>query len=408
MSLINPNRNTAFLFAIHVMIIGVVFGLFTKLTKIPTFWPSVIVVLLITVFNNPIVLMRRSVLLTYALLSVIIVYDTLGHFNGLPIVATQNIGPLYIIYPYLLVAIIIENLLIFKKNSNAIIIRIGKFGLWVLIVAITISVISEIMFGGIMRSHITQTQDLPFWAWSVSFGTIYSMPFVLMSVIMCYKGKKYTMYIIIFLFVFTIIRSGFMIALVITGVGSLMALLYRLNIKAFYFNIILVLVVILLSLSNINKIVSFLPKLPNQIYAEKASDISKINENHGFIDILASTRQGVYDTSINTFIEHPIFGSGNFIDSGQHSYILDRLSFVGIIGTFSYMVVLFTFFKRSSLLIEKSERKVYGYIIGTMFVFLLFNPIEWPDFWLSMFVIIPSIILYLSKVKDKKYILVKP
>lgn len=405
MSPINLNRNSVFLFALQLMIIGVFFGIFTTQTKIPTFWPSVMLVLLITVFTNSIVLIRRSVLLTLLLLIIIIVYNILGHFNGLPEVVTIQFGLFSIVYPYLLTAIIVENLLILKGSSNILIFQIGRFGLWVLIIALTISVISEIIYPGIMRSMSHGLYGYPFWVWSVSFGTLYSMPFILMAIIMCYKGKGYIMFIIISLFVFTIIKAGFLIALVITGVGLLIALLYRINKKTVYFNMVLVLAVAVIGLSNINKIVSYLPELPNQNYSEKASDISKIQENEGFMNILASTRQGVYDTSVNTFIKFPLFGSGNFLDSGQHSYILDKLSFVGIFGTFFYIIVLFTLFKRSSLLIEKSERKGYGYIFATMFVLLLLNPIEWPDYWLSMFVLIPSIIVYLSKVDEWKFIL---
>ncbi len=405
MSLTNLDRNSFFLFAIQVMIIGIDFDLFTRLTKIPTFWPSVLVVLFITIYTNSVVLALRSVLLTLLLLININVYSIFDHFNGVPETVTNLFGLFTIVYPYLLVAIIIENLLILKVNDNALTYQIGRFGLGVIIIALTISVISEIMFVGIMRSDFAKLFNLPFWAWSVSFGTFNSMPFILMAIIMFYKGNKYMMYIIISMFIFTIIKSGFMIALVITGVGLLIAFLYRFNIKSFYLNIILLLLIFVLSFSNINNIVSFLPKLPNKIYTEKATDISKIQENNNYLDILAATRQGVYEKSVNTFAKHPVFGSGYFWDSGGHSYILDRLSFVGIFGTFFYLIVLFTLFKRSCLLIEKSQKKAYVYIMGTIFLFLLFNPIEWPNFWLSVFVILPSIIVYLSKVENRKLIL---
>jgi len=36
-------------------------------------------------------------------------------------------------------------------------------------------------------------------------------------------------------------------------------------------------------------------------------------------------------------------------------------------------------------------------------VFLFINPIEWPDFWLIIFVIIPSVIIYLSFLKKIRF-----
>jgi hypothetical protein len=395
-------RENIFIYALQLMTIGIYFGLFTRLTNIPTFWPSIVMVLLITISSNLVVIGRRSVLKILLLLLVIIFYDYLDHLRGLPEVQMYPFGLFTIVYPYLLVAIIIENLLIFKSSFNKMLFLIGRFGLWILILALAISVINEIIFSGIMRKNGMQ-YNMPFWAWTVSFGTLYSMPFVLMTVVMFYKGKSYIIYSIIFLIIFSIIRAGFVIALIITGVGLIFALLYRYKIKNIILNISVILSMIIIGISNLNNIISLLPKLPNQIYSEKASDISKIQKQEGLMNIIYTTRQGVYDASVNTIIKNPIFGSGDYADSGQHSYILDKLSFLGIFGTIFYFIVLFTLFKRSSLLIEKSERNAYGYIIITVFLLLLFNPIEWPDFWLSVFVIVPAIIVYLNEVEDKKY-----
>lgn len=391
--------------AMYVMVIGVNFGLFTRITKIPTFWPSVILIIIITIFANSVVLTSRSVLLTLLLFLVIIIYEYFNHFNGLPDVMTKPFGIFSIVFPYMLVAIIIENLLVLKRYSNTLLSQMGRFSLLIYILALFISVINEISHSGIMRSNFQDHQNLPVWLWTVSFGTLYSMPFILMAIVMLYKGKMSYLYVIII--VFSVIKSGFTIALFVSGIGLLIATLYRLGIKVFYFNLLIVMVVAVIGLYNTNAIVGFLPELPNTIYSEKSSDIIKIVNNINFIDMLASTRQGTYDASVNTIIKYPFFGSGDFQDSGQHSYILDRLSFIGFIGTFFYIVVLLTLYRKALLLIPKNAQKAYSYIFLTICILLIFNPIEWPDFWVSIFVILPSIIVYLSNEEDSKYSLVE-
>ena len=388
------SKTHAFILIMHLTTVGLLFGVFTIVTRISTFWPSFASIILYTLAINPKVFFKRTVLYSVMLFFVLLIFDYCDHFNNLPEVRLQPFGIFTFVYLYLFVAIIIENLIALKGSKQATQ-SIGKFALIILVLGSLITIISEFKFPGIARS-IGSFKNVPAWAWSISFGTIYGLSVVLLSIIALYRGNIVYMLMITALFVLTLIKAAFMTALVISMFCLILGLLLRFNVKRKALVISCMVLFIALVLFNLDYILSLLPNLPSDIYQKKAKDIFELQQASGVTEFITNFRYGVYHRSIDAFLGNPFWGSGDYNVIGQHSYLIDRLGFIGIFGTLCYVITLFAIFKRSILLLNEDDRQIYRYIWAIIFIIQVLNPFESPDFLLIIFVLIPCIINYLK------------
>ncbi len=111
-------------------------------------------------------------------------------------------------------------------------------------------------------------------------------------------------------------------------------------------------------------------------------------------------RELLYNKSINTFLDNPLFGTsieyGLRMNPllGGHSELFDNIARLGLIGIVPFLLIFFVFIK--------NERKSYNnytsgaYIITLLIMFIL-NPFNFPQAHFVLFFIIPSIGLLVSK-----------
>lgn len=391
----NLKKSGFFVIIVYLLIIGQIFQVFKQITQIGTFWPSVILLMIYTIIYNPIAFLKNTNLRVFLLFFVIIIYDNADHLNNLPEVVLNPFGLFSMIFPFFILVLLLENLQVTNYNDEKVISNIGKFSTIIFIVSVAISLISEIKYPGISREK--DKIILSTWAWSLSFGAIYSLPFLLMTFIALYKGKTSKLWLISILILGLLIAMGFLTALFLTMMALIVGLLFRFRKKKYYAVSIIVILIGLFSLSSLNTFIDYLPQLPNAIYQEKAKDLSVISQTRGTNNIIAGTRQGVYEASIRAIRKNPIFGTGDFNKVGQHSFWLDRFGFIGIFGTSFYIIVILGLFQKARKLLTDSENQFYKLMISLVIGLLFLNPIEWPDFWLVIFFLIPSIIVYLRR-----------
>lgn len=392
-------NSTIFVFIVSLMIVGQIFQIFTLITRIPTFWPAIVLLLLFTLLKNPSVLVSFSNLSTVLLFAALSIFNMADHLMNLPHVLLKPFGIFSMVFPYFVTAITLENLYIINLRDKSIPYKIGRFFFFIFILSLFITLISEMLFPGMARGR--NIQNLPVWAWTLSFGSIYGAPFVLMTIIAFYKGNNIKLFFFILVTLIMLITAGFLTALILSAISILSGLFFRLNIKKTYSVLSAILIFIIFALYNLNVFVAFLPDLPNQVYQQKAKDLTEIQNNKGAANIIFSTRQGVYDISLQTALKAPFFGAGDYDDIGQHSYWLDKLGFIGLFGLMFYLIVLYSLYKKSALLLNNNEGEFYKILIILVAGYLLLNPAEWPDFWLIIFILIPSLIVYLREENPK-------
>jgi hypothetical protein len=117
-------------------------------------------------------------------------------------------------------------------------------------------------------------------------------------------------------------------------------------------------------------LVSFLtsvqPLFENTAIYDKISDINN-SMVYGKSEGQLEGREELYNKSLNSFYEYPIFGNSKVL-LGGHSFFIDRLAYFGIVGALPFFLFLYFTFKNHYDLIPK-ERKFY-YLIG-VFAFMI-------------------------------------
>lgn len=392
---INITSNGLFIFLVDLLIVGQVFYYFTKLTHIPTFWPSVIGILVFSVVFQPAVFIKTSTISTLVLYVILLIYDYTGFLINIPQVVLEPFGIFSMVFPFFLIAIVTENLVVIANRDPGVLRKIGLFSLVAIFAAIIVNIFSEFMFPGITRTNHMHL-NYPDWVASVSFGTFYTIPFIIITLLIYFKKSNIILIALMLLIIVLTILAGFITALTLNIFAFLIGLLYRFQVKQKLMVLFAVFLLMALILSNLDFVTSELSHLPNPMYKEKSEEISNLKNMSNSEDLLSNFRYGVYDISINTLKENPLFGSGNYDLIGQHSYWLDKLGFMGIVGFISYLFIFFSMFFISRALLPINAYENYNLIIILVAVFLIINPIYWPDFWLVIFVMIPCIIQYLA------------
>ena len=387
------SKHYLFLYITELLIVGQIFQYFTKLTHIPTFWPSILGLLLFTIVINPKVLVSDSVIVVILLFILLLFYDYFGLLKNIPKVVLTPFGVFSIVFPYFVIALVLENFLLLKNEDISIIPKVGKFSIFIIVISVIVNIISEKFYPGITRSNLT---NFPNWVSAVSFGAFYSLPFLLISIIIYMKSSKYLI-LIVFLFSLLTIIAGFTTALVLIFLSLLIGFLIRYKVKQIILILTFLFLIAYYTISNISFFVELLPLLPHPAFKAKAEEISKLSQISDNAELLSSFRYGVYDVTIETIKKYPLFGSGDYDLIGQHSFWLDKIGFMGIVGFFAYLLIFFTFYIKAKQMIYSVSHENYSIIVILVFVFLFMNPIYWTDFWLIIFIVIPSIIEFLSQ-----------
>jgi len=383
-------RRSSILEGILIIItIGVLFGAFRKFSGIPMFWPGVFLLFVYSAYFNPIVFIKPTLIWSYLLLFVLILFDLSGYFYNFPEVHLSYFGVFSLVFPYLLSALIIENIIALKISTKPILSNIGKIAIIIFILNSFFTIFFELLYPGATRA-ITRP-GFPDWIVTHTFGAVYGLPFILAALIAFERKRKVIGILIFFVQMVSLLMAGFTTALVFSVLILSVGILIRYKIKNSVYYLGFLTIVLILASLNIDSILNLLPKLPNQAYSQKIDDLYLISQGAGG---QANIRGGVYNTSVNTFLNHIWFGSGEWKETGEHSYWLDRLAFLGILGTFFFFMTLFSIYKRSVLLLPKDGVVLFNYLILLLFVLLFFNPFYNFDFWLIILFYLPATIHY--------------
>lgn len=131
---------------------------------------------------------------------------------------------------------------------------------------------------------------------------------------------------------------------------------------------------------------SFIPPLLNYIAEILDSDIMSarlydladslnFGANTARADSDFNLRMLCYEKSWNSFINNPIFGSLDYKQSGGHSFILDNLGLMGLIGFMLLIIMLKTIWNRYIVVFKRYKWfYYYGYALIAIIIFFFLNP----------------------------------
>jgi hypothetical protein len=136
--------------------------------------------------------------------------------------------------------------------------------------------------------------------------------------------------------------------------------------------------------------IDFLLQLSNYFSdSEIGGKISDISETIKFGQVSGhvETRDDLYNLSWNTFFEKPLLGSFKYGDAGGHAYFVDKLAYLGILG--SLPLFIFFFFQFNMIYKRISEEgKMFFLLSVLLFIILGFTKnIDGIEYWLILFLL---------------------
>jgi O-antigen ligase len=109
----------------------------------------------------------------------------------------------------------------------------------------------------------------------------------------------------------------------------------------------------------------------------------------------ATTRTNLYIDSLITFINNPIYGSNSLMDIGEHSFFIDRMAALGLIGIIP-LVTLIILFNRY-IYKKLSHTKNYYILCVSLYImlWLLKNVMNYQMLLYAM-TILPGFCIYIE------------
>ena len=398
MSILQRNRFNFFYFILFIITIGILFLAFNKITYIPTFLPAIALLVLYTVRVNPGIFLKTSVIMPIILFVVLGIYYLNNRLEDLPESYLYPFGVFTLTFRYFATALFLENIIAYKYKNEALY-KLGKWGLAIMLINSIFTIISEYYYPGASRNF--SKYDLPVWAITHSYAAMYGLPFMISVFLAYYRGNYFVFFLIVLIFITTIAMAGFFTALVISIPLAFLGLIFRFKSRTFT-TISIIVVIVFLFFSNFlqTALVDLLPKLPNKVYTEKVKDILTLSENPSDNETITQVRGNVYETSFTSFSKNWLFGSGTWNSVGGHSYWLDKLGFIGIIGTLFYFLMLVVFLRRAYILVPHQSKKMYLLFSLILFILLFFNPYDHTDFWMIYLIYTPALMAFLLHDKN--------
>jgi hypothetical protein len=289
-------------------------------------------------------------------------------------------------------AILIEFLL--TRNDPEQNRRIGRIVLILIIISVCLGLLSEIAFPGITRYFNRDMSAYPGWMVPVSYSFVYMLPYLAGAVLNLHSRSLIERLLIIALINVLIIKAGFFIAVGLTLVMMIAALLLRSKMnKKILFAIIFLSAITINSLGV--KALLIFKVIPNDVIIEKIEGLEK-RAKSGSSPLVIEARELAYKKSLHSFSENIVWGTGSYKLAGGHSYWLDKLAHFGIIGTIPNLLILVVLFRRAKLLIPAKGVPIYNITFMLILIMLIFNPYESLEYWTIIFCFIPLTICHLS------------
>lgn len=389
------SRDQIFVAIISLLIIGLIGGWVKRLTLLPLYWVSVVLLVAHTIYFNRKIRITNLILFPSLVGLVLVFYDLFGHYNDVPDVYLYPFGPPTDIYPFVLSALILIN--IFSSfRQHYVIIKLNKISIWLFAIGCAFSLITETFYPGISR--IRDLDEVPRYFWTFTFGTFYSLPFLTLALLSDLRGVR--KFLVGFLILAISAYSGFLTLMIFTLAAILISYFDSfakwLKVLTVFGGVVLITIIGSIGLNRAT--IAVLSFLPHEEFAAKAAHLEEIsNDNSADVEDL---RGDVYSASVDSFISRPLFGVGSYSERfiGYHSFWLDKLGFIGLFGTLFYLIIFYSFYRYI-------YNWLYPWVLSwkrvniLLFVLLFLNPFQFWDFWIVVYVIVPIII----KVKSLKY-----
>ena len=240
------------------------------------------------------------------------------------------------------------------------------------------------------------------------YSFVYDMVLLYPVLILAYKTKKIKLFptiIIAVVVLSTIVYSEYTIALLLFILSSTLFFTKR-NLSARGIVLISIFAVLFLLLFS-NVVVDFLTWLSGIVNSEVVSDkIQALAGGTTGLEQAEDNRFALYQTSLNVFYSHPIFGTlieQTRIDGG-HSFLLDNLAQFGFLGGVLMFFMYKNIFKRFFLPFK--DKPGFGYVIWVFVQTLILSLVN-TGMWLDVLCLFAPIMFYWiygteSKTEDEK------
>ena len=237
-----------------------------------------------------------------------------------------------------------------------------------------------------------------------SFAYVYSLVLLIPMILVMAKNhsdkkKKLFYFALTFLFSYLVIKSQFMIAVLI--LFMLIAYLLIMEIKSDRSKALVLLISVFIALT------VFL--FGGGLFRYLSSIVSSTNFSHRLreigdaltgVGIGASSDIGsrlrLYGVSIDNFFSHPFFGAGEgdilYSNFGNHSTLLDMFAKYGLIGGVTLLLYYVKPFQLIKSAMTEVEISSYRYILIGLFVLSIVNPTDTKPNMLLVYILAPMII----------------
>ncbi len=396
-------KDKAFLVIIFFYIAYTIFPLFSDLTGIPIYVPSLfLIVALLWMYYQAFMRVPTQWFLAYIV--VLILYIIFGkqlYINGLD----QSLSPLYRVViesAWLLPSVTIMNVLLYKNDMR--LYRIVGYGSLILLI---------ISFLYVLPMVVTYSNYLREDFESLGYERPLGLPdytlmhaYTLMLLPLCLLLKKtigrmrYVSIILLLLFSYMITQTAVFTSIVVMLMSFFFAYLFdvkRLGRSVLVLGVVFFIGYVLYQYGFFLMIVDgLMPYFEGTAVASKLEDLHTSMIRGEIIGGTMTTRMSVHQLSKEAFWNNPIVGS-DIVHIG-HSKILDMLGAMGLLAFIPYIMILYSGLKGFVIRVKDKELKAYLYFSFILSgIYLYTKGLFGSPGYLFTLVIVPSIIMAINK-----------
>ena len=222
---------------------------------------------------------------------------------------------------------------------------------------------------------------------------------ILFPVIVCFfkkkwKNKKINIFygILTIVLYYTVLKSGYATALIVTTFSGLVALFYNKNVNIFFIvSIVMVIIGLFISTSIFSDLTIFIANLfeTGTLLNRKTLEIhDALFENT--IRGSVGSRVDLFGISLSSFLSNPLIGGGKTANLGGHAIWLDLLGTYGILIVIPMFILFFNRFRESAKNLPNNERFIFLICFINFLLVGGVNTLSTISFSCVMFFIIPG------------------
>lgn len=234
-----------------------------------------------------------------------------------------------------------------------------------------------------------------------SWGMVYSFVFLLPALVHNYQSSREKIFLFATIVTEVMIISSQIMFAIIISIGLLFFSIFNISLHKDVAKITIAIFVfyMLFFIFKEDLFFSVMDVLSNIEYDKIALRFTQVYllVDSGIATGDADARFDLYMTSINTFLENPLFGYDEsreimYKNIGMHSQIFDLLAAVGLfLGGVWIVALLYLILDIIYTIFDEKVRELFVVIVISLFILMLLNPVEHnPEIFLMIF-ILPSI-----------------